>query len=99
MYEGMFVSMATPCDLNMFDVGFGYLFYYRSMDFITVRSGGGILQLLQTIPTVELIRFGYVSHLMMHITQSLQVEFMKYQVLCLCFVETYRKGESFSLTP
>ena len=26
MYEGMFVSMATPCDLNMFDVSFVYLF-------------------------------------------------------------------------
>ena len=66
------------------------------MDFIIVQSGGGILQLLQTIPTVELIRFGYISHLTMHITQPLQPEFMTYQGLCLCFVET-RKGEPFSL--
>ena len=69
--------------------------YYCSMDFITIHSGGGILQLLQTVPTIELIRFGYISHLMMHITQTLQVEFMTYQGLCLCFVKTYRKGESF----
>ena len=72
---------------------------YRSMDFITIQSGGGILQLLQTIPTVELIRFGCISHLMMHITQTLKVEFMTYQGLCPCFIETYRKGESSSLTP
>ena len=67
--------------------------YYRSMDFITIQSGGGILHLLQTFPTVELIRFGYISHLMIHITQTLQVEFMTYHP------ETYRNRESFSLTP
>ena len=36
------------------------------MDFITIQRGGGILQLVQTIPTVPLIRFGCISHWMMH---------------------------------
>ena len=36
------------------------------MDLIAIQRGGGILQLLQTLPTVAVIRFGCISHWMMH---------------------------------
>ena len=66
--------------------------YYRSMDFITIQSGGGILQLLQTVPTIELIRFGYISHLMMHIIQPLQVDIPRSVSL---FCTNLQKGSHF----
>ena len=36
------------------------------MDLIAIQRGGGILQLLQTLPTVAVIRFGCISHWMMN---------------------------------